>query len=206
MTKHILLLLAAGAFVSQPLLAREDAPGHEQAHEAGKGKKLGHDKKRGGDRDGKRKRPHMSPEMRQKMLDKYDSDADGKLSDDERKSAREGFRKQMLEKHDADGDGKLSEDERKAAGKARHDKMKGEMLKRFDKDGDGKLSDEERPKRGDRDGQRGKSHGDDCKCPRCESGDGDHGDGDNGKHKGHHKRGGDNGKHKDHDKRGGDSD
>lgn len=66
---------------------------------------------------------------RAKMLEKYDKDGDGKLSESEREAMRkdnprgqrgnrgpggEERRAKMLEKYDKDGDGKLSEDERKA--------------------------------------------------------------------------------------------
>jgi len=101
--------------------------------------------------------PHrMSPEMRQKMLEKFDKDGDGKLDEQERMAARKAMgahrmspemRKKMLEKFDKDGDGKLSEEELKAAheaGRARMEAHRKEMLKRFDKDGDGKLNQEER--------------------------------------------------------------
>ena len=91
------------------------------------------------------------------MLEKYDTNKDGKLDKDERKAAFEARKAEMIKKFDKDGDGKLNEDERKAAGQAR----KAEMLKRFDKDGDGKLSEEERkalPKRGPR-GPRGEGKG-----------------------------------------------
>ena len=98
----------------------------------------------------------MSPEMRQKMLEKFDKDGDGKLDEKERMAARKAMgahrmspemRKKMLEKFDKDGDGKLNEEEIKAAHKAARARMEAhhkKMLKRFDKDGDGKLSKEER--------------------------------------------------------------
>jgi hypothetical protein len=103
-----------------------------------------------GERGGDRPAP---PEM----LEKYDTNKDGKLDKDERKAAFEARKAEMIKKFDKDGDGKLSEDERKAAGEAR----KAEMIKRFDKDGDGKLSEDERkamPKRGPR-GPRGEGKG-----------------------------------------------
>lgn len=77
------------------------------------------------------------------ILEKFDKDGDGKLSEDERKAARkelmekhEAHRKEILAKYDTDGDGELSEEERKA--------MRKDFAKKFDKDGDGKLSDEEK--------------------------------------------------------------
>jgi len=79
------------------------------------------------------------------MLEKFDTDKDGKLSEDERKAMRtemdgkrEQFRAKMLEKFDADKDGKLSDAEKaamKEAMKARHE----EMLTKYDANKDGKL-------------------------------------------------------------------
>ena len=92
----------------------------------------------------------MSPEMRQKMLEKYDADGDGKLSDEERATAkaemqgkREAMQSQMLEKYDTDGDGKLSDEEKQAA-KADREAKRAEMLEKYDTDGDGKLNESER--------------------------------------------------------------
>ncbi len=91
------------------------------------------------------KRPHGPPPA--EVLEKFDKDGDGKLSNDERSAMREAMkakseerRKAMLAKFDADGDGKLSKEEREKAMEER----KAEMLKKYDKDGDGKLSEEER--------------------------------------------------------------
>ena len=56
-------------------------------------------------------------------------------------------RARMLEKHDTDGDGKLSAEKREALRASRGGGQKGrrgQMLETFDRDGDGKLSDEER--------------------------------------------------------------
>lgn len=67
----------------------------------------------------------MSEEGRQKMLERFDTDGDGVLSDSEREAAREARRAEreahhqaMLAKYDADGDGALSEEERQAASEA----------------------------------------------------------------------------------------
>lgn len=102
------------------------------------------------------------------VLAKYDTDKDGKLSDEEIavlqadvKKAQEAKKAAILKKFDKDGDGKLSKEERKAMQeewlkdhpeaakrmeemKARQEARKAEMLKKYDKDGDGKLSDEEK--------------------------------------------------------------
>ncbi len=93
-------------------------------------------------------------EIPPEILKEFDKDEDGKLSDNERKAAKEArnakrkeWRKKALADFDKDGDGKLTGDEQKAARKAH----KAAMMKKFDKDNDGKLSEEERakmPKRG----------------------------------------------------------
>ncbi len=105
---------------------------------------------------GKEKGPRGDRPVPAALLEKFDTDKDGKLSAEERKAAMAARKAEMLEKFDKDGDGKLNEEERKAAGEAR----KAEMIKRFDKDGDGKLSDEEKaemrkamPPRGERRGK-----------------------------------------------------
>lgn len=78
------------------------------------------------------------------ILEKFDTNKDGKLDADERKAMMEARRKEMLAKFDKDGDGKLDEDERKAMMEEQRAEMEKRMLERFDKDGDGKLSEEER--------------------------------------------------------------
>ena len=126
---------------SLPLLAQEPAPGPqgEQAQPQGMHRHHG-----GRHMQGPRG-PHrgmMNPEQRKQMLEKFDTDKDGKLSDEERKAMREEFmknrpqmpgqpgaqgprgprhgmmdperQKQMLEKFDTDKDGTLSDEERKA--------------------------------------------------------------------------------------------
>ena len=126
---------------SLPLLAQEPAapqetpaaPQGEHAQPQGQGMHRGH---------GRPHRVMMNPEQRKQMLEKFDTDKDGKLSDEERKAMREEFmknrpqmpgqpgaqgprgprhgmmdpeqQKQMLEKFDVDKDGKLSDEERKA--------------------------------------------------------------------------------------------
>ena len=72
-------------------------------------------------------------EFRQKMLEKFDKNGDGKLDADEKKAAREefqkkmqdrigeggeGFKKKLLEKFDKNGDGQLDPEEMKAAREA----------------------------------------------------------------------------------------
>ena len=87
----------------------------------------------------------MSPEQREKMLEEFDADGDGKLNEAERATAREtmeerhgerpeggegkkgkgsqGNREEMMKKYDTDADGKLSEDERTEMKKDRQKKQ-----------------------------------------------------------------------------------
>ena len=182
-----------------PLLAQEPAPQQETpaAPQGEQAPSQGMHRNRGHHMQGPRgqHRGMMNPEQQKQMLEKFDADKDGKLSEEERKAMREEFmknrpqmpgrpgaqgqhgprrgmmdpeqQKQMLEKFDADKDGKLSEEERKAA---REEFMKNrpqmpgrpgaqgpqgprrgmmdperqkQMLEKFDTDKDGKLSEEE---------------------------------------------------------------
>ena len=94
--------------------------------------------------------PRGDRQLPPELIKKFDADGDGKLNEEERKTAMEAMReraekhrKEMLAKYDTDGDGKLSESEREALRtdmKARH----AELLEKYDADGDGKLSPEER--------------------------------------------------------------
>ncbi len=84
-----------------------------------------------------------------KVLEKFDKDGDGTLSDEEMaaaKQAREERIRALLAEYDRDGDGQLS-DEEKAVAKVdmRWDgrRIPEKFLAKFDKDGDGQLSDEE---------------------------------------------------------------
>ena len=80
--------------------------------------------------------PPPHGKMRDRMVEKFDADGDGQLSEDERDKAREAWQRKRF---DADNDGKLSDEEQAAAEAARAKHM-GE----FDKDGDGQLSEDER--------------------------------------------------------------
>ncbi len=109
-------------------------------------------------------------DVRKQILEKFDKDGDGKLSDEEKAAARKAFAnrgdqarpaggqladrfKEIVAKYDKDGDGKLNEAERTAA-REELSKLRGagdaavpnrqELMKKFDKNGDGKLDDEER--------------------------------------------------------------
>ena len=66
-----------------------------------------------------------NPAMRAKILEKFDADGNGELSEEERAAAREAGRARMLENCDADGDGELSEEERQAAREARRARQQG---------------------------------------------------------------------------------
>jgi Ca2+-binding EF-hand superfamily protein len=125
----------------------------------------------GGEGPGGKKRGKGRMDHRKMLLEKFDADGDGKLSEEERAKARAEFTKKhpelhakMIEKFDKDGDGKLNEEERKAAHEAMKERAKGRgkgrgkeielteeqraevkkhLLEKFDTDKDGKLSEEE---------------------------------------------------------------
>jgi Ca2+-binding EF-hand superfamily protein len=88
--------------------------------------------------DGEKKGKHCE-KHRERMLEKFDADGDGKLSEEERaeaKAAMKAYKEKMIAKYDTDGDGELSEEEKKAA--------KDAFIAKYDSNGDGKLSEEER--------------------------------------------------------------
>jgi Ca2+-binding EF-hand superfamily protein len=96
----------------------------------------------------------LPPEVRERMLKEFDTDGDGKLSEQERANAKETVktlmekRKQaMLDKVDKDGDGQVSEEEKAAAKdalKAKAEARRKAMLEKYDADGDGTLDEAER--------------------------------------------------------------
>ena len=102
---------------------------------------------------GEGKKP--SPEVMQKLLEKFDADGDGKLNAEEGAAAKQAMaerrgeagsgdgKAEMLKRFDKDGDGKLNSDEAKAAKEAMAEHRKEEMLKRFDKNKDGELDSRE---------------------------------------------------------------
>jgi len=114
--------------------------------------------------------------MRGKLLEKFDEDGDGKLSEEEREAAKAAMRERaqagrrrrlspearegIREKFDADGDGKLNEEEREAAKAAMKEHMqerRKETFQKLDTNGDGSLSLEEfmtPPERGEGEGPR----------------------------------------------------
>lgn len=85
------------------------------------------------------------------LLKTYDTDGDGKLSADERRTARADVVKQrqaaLMDAYDADGDGTLDRDERRQIWRDRRKTMRAMEkeweLGLFDEDGDGELSEEE---------------------------------------------------------------
>lgn len=93
------------------------------------------------------------------MLEKFDTDKDGKLSKEEREAmkaerqkAGEGQRKEMLDKLDTNKDGKISPEEREAFKTDRQKEMEQRRkadFEKFDADKDGKLSYEEFVKLGE---------------------------------------------------------
>jgi Ca2+-binding EF-hand superfamily protein len=92
-------------------------------------------------------RPDRPPrEIPAALLETFDTDKDGKLSDDERNAMRaamkakaEERRAAMLAKYDKDGDGKLSDDE-KAMLHADMQAKRLALIEKYDADQDGKLS------------------------------------------------------------------
>ena len=132
----MLVVLAAGAFVLQPALA-ETEKGPRRNGDSVDSPRKGQGKKR-------RQGPRPGSDMHKKLIEKFDADGDGKLSESEREEAKKAHRERMLAEHDKDGDGTLSDEERAAAKEAYHAKMKAERIARFDKDGDGELSEAER--------------------------------------------------------------
>ncbi len=86
------------------------------------------------DKESKRK-GHSRPNIAE-IIKKFDTDGDGKLSDEERGAAREARKAEfearraaILEKFDTDGDGKLSPEERKAAIAAARERRAGQRGK-----------------------------------------------------------------------------
>jgi len=89
---------------------------------------------------GKGKKHRVPPAIKQ-LIEKFDTDGDGKLSDEEKEAAREARKAEFLKKFDKDGDGELSPEERKAAGEAMRNRGR------------------RRPSHGKPEGRRGRPHG-----------------------------------------------
>ncbi|MDG1358136.1 MAG: EF-hand domain-containing protein [Akkermansiaceae bacterium] len=89
-----------------------------------------------------------------RILDKFDQDGDGLLSESERNNLkqamsqrREAVKAKMLKRFDSDQDGQLSPEEKNAAAPIlaeERKKIKAAIVEQFDKDNDGKLSIDER--------------------------------------------------------------
>lgn len=175
------LLLCTGSFVSaqgphggRPLhhepafVEKHDTDGDGRlsreermaAREQMRGLRPHDDERKGVSNKGSRKGPRDS-ERHKKMLERFDTDGDGKLSREERDEARKSLKsrlgdfgekkhQRMLKEFDVDGDGKLSEVEREKVRKvmrARRDqadgylkKVKQKVMGQFDTDADSKLS------------------------------------------------------------------
>ena len=100
--------------------------------------------------DGNGSKPeHRRGEARQRVLEKFDADKDGKLSESERAAAKAACKARFEEKKqqfDTDGDGKLNDTERDAARAACSAKLKEkhpELFAKIDTDGNGEISREE---------------------------------------------------------------
>jgi hypothetical protein len=72
-----------------------------------------------------------SGQVRQKILERFDADHDGKLSESERTAARNAFAERCKERHpelfakiDTNGDGQLSQEEAQAARERFHDRRR----------------------------------------------------------------------------------
>ena len=92
---------------------------------------------------------------RVRLIEAFDADGDGALSEEERSIARDSIeaervaereirQAEMLDRFDADGDGELSREERRFARDTIQAERDAERLDRFDADGDGEFSDDER--------------------------------------------------------------
>ncbi|MEO1856324.1 MAG: hypothetical protein ABGY95_03015 [Rubritalea sp.] len=87
--------------------------------------------KAGGNKGCDKRRAHM--------IEKFDKDGDGKISEGEREAAKAAMAERkatFIAKHDSNGDGALDEDEKNA--------IKASFIAKFDTDGDGKLNGDER--------------------------------------------------------------
>ncbi len=140
---------------SLPLLAQEPAPAPQpeapapapqggQAQPQGQGMHRGHGRHMQGPRG--QHRGMMNPEQRKQMLEKFDTDKDGKLSDEERKAMREEFMKNRPQRPQMPGQpGAQGPQGPRGPHRGMMDpEQQKKMLEKFDTDKDGKLSDEER--------------------------------------------------------------
>lgn len=99
--------------------------------------------------DGAKRGHRGDGQLRQKALERFDADKDGRLSDGEKAAAKGACQQKRAElkaKFDTDGDGKLSEAERtaaRAALAARLAEKHPKLLAKIDGNGDGVISTEE---------------------------------------------------------------
>ncbi len=123
-------------------------------------------------------------DLRKRVLDRFDTDGDGRLGPAERLAANRALQggeltapakgrrggsgppedaeapPALVRRFDRDGDGKLSEEERRLAAEAlQQDHHRQRMIEPFDTDGDGELNEEERKARGEHFRQRGERMG-----------------------------------------------
>lgn len=93
---------------------------------------------------------HEGPPIPPEMIEKFDTDKDGKLSLDEMKEARDSMRDmhkdELLKKFDKNGDGKLSDSEMEKMQKAREEEFKDQLIKEYDANGNGRLDSAEKKK------------------------------------------------------------
>lgn len=96
--------------------------------------------------------------IRQQMMQQFDTNGDGQLDEQERQAMLDQYRRRgedmrrqwQLRQFDKDGDGQLSADEQAAADAQQRglresvQKLQADVIKRWDADGDGQLSAEER--------------------------------------------------------------
>ena len=107
-----------------------------------------------GDKKGNRLEGQGKRALPQRILEKFDTDGDGKLNESEKSEVKKAMTQRrdenqakMLRRFDSDKDGTLSPEEKKSAAptiKKERKEIHQAALKQFDKDGDGKLSPEER--------------------------------------------------------------
>ena len=107
-----------------------------------------------GDKKGNRLEGQGKRALHQRILEKFDTDGDGKLNESEKSELKKAMTQRrdenqakMLRRFDSDKDGTLSPEEKKSAAptiKKERKEIHQAALKQFDKDGDGKLSPEER--------------------------------------------------------------
>ncbi len=107
-----------------------------------------------GDKKGNRLEGQGKRALPQRILEKFDTDGDGKLNESEKSELKKAMTQRrdenqakMLRRFDSDKDGTLSPEEKKSAAptiKKERKEIHQAALKQFDKDGDGKLSPEER--------------------------------------------------------------